>query len=139
MATWGPKDHLLNKEKIMSKNKVIEEEYIFSDEDYKLVVTIVKRGYEGDVLESAKMAGHTGSTVLNAKGVSKIEKRFLGFSIDPENSVILMVVKDELVLPVVKSIYASADFRSEAKGMVFALPISLVSGVDEPFDDIDLN
>ena len=121
------------------KKESFEGEYIFSDEDYKLVVTIVKRGCEIEVLESAKMAGHSGATVMNAKGVSKIEKRFLGFSIDPENSVILMVVKDELVLPVIKSIYASADFRSEAKGMVFALPISLVSGVDEPYDDIDLN
>ena len=123
----------------MSKEKIFEEDYIFSDEDYKLVVTIVKRGYEGEVLESAKMAGHTGSTVLNAKGVSKIERKFLGFSIDPENSVVLMVVKDDLVLPVVKAIYASSDFRSEAKGMVFALPISLVSGIDEPYDGLDLD
>ena len=123
----------------MKEIKNFEEEYIFSDEEYKLVVTIVKRGYEREVLESAKMAGHSGSTVMNAKGVSKIEKKFLGFSVDPENSVIIMVVKDKLVLPVVKAIYASSDFRSEAKGMVFALPISLVSGVDEPYDDILLN
>ena len=102
---------------------------IFSDEEYKLVLSVVKRGFETDVLETAKTIGHTGATVIQAKGVSKFQKKFLGFSLDPENTLVMMVVKKELVVPLMKSIYSVIDYTSEARGMVFALPVSLVAGM----------
>lgn len=117
----------------------VEEDEIFSDEEYKLVLTIVKRGYESDVLEAAKTSGHFGSIIMQAKGVSKMQRKFLGFSISPENAVVMMIVKDELVVPVMKSIYSVADFKSEANGMVFALPVSLVSGMNDTYDKFDVN
>ena len=122
----------------MEENSVFYEEDIFEKDDYKLVLTVVKRGYETEVLEAAKRANHCGATVLQAKGVSKIQKKFLGFSIDPEATIVMMVVKDELVLDVMKKIYDVADFKSEARGMVFALPVSMVAGLDETYDKIDL-
>ena len=120
------------------ENMVFNEEDIFEEGEYKLVVTAVKRGFETDVLEAAKKAGHYGATVMQAKGVSKIQRKFLGFSIDPETTVVLMIVKDELVLDVIKQIYAAVDFKSESRGMVFALPVSLVAGLNDTYDKIDL-
>ena len=118
--------------------EIFNEEEIFEKDDYKLVLTIVKRGYETEVLEAAKRANHYGATVLQAKGVSKIQKKFLGFSVDPEATIVMMIVKDDLVLDVMKKIYAVADFKSEAKGMIFALPVELVAGLNETYDKIDL-
>lgn len=114
------------------------EEEIFEKDDYKLVMTVVKRGFESEVLEAAKKAGHYGATVMQAKGVSKIQRKFLGFSIDPETTIVLMIVKDELVLKLMKNIYSVTDFKSDAHGMVFALPISLVAGLNESYDKIDI-
>ena len=122
-------------EEIMS---IIGEEDIFEKEDYKLVLTIVKRGYESEVLEAAKKAGHYGATVMQAKGVSKIQRKFLGFSIDPETTVVLMVAKDEVVVDLMKKIYTVIDFKSDARGMVFALPVSLVAGLNDTYDKIDI-
>ena len=68
-----------------------------------------------------------------------MQRKFLGFSINPENAAIMMVVKDELVVPVMKAIYSVVDFKSEAGGMVFALPVSLVAGMDETYDKFDLD
>lgn len=116
-----------------------EEENIFSDEEYKMVMSIVKRGFETEVLEAAKAAGHFGAFVMQAKGVSKIQRKFLGFSIDPENTVVMMLVKKELVVPVMKSIYSSVDFTSEARGMVFALPVSQVVGMRDTYDKINID
>ena len=116
-----------------------EEENIFSDEEYKMVMSIVKRGFETEVLEAAKAAGHFGAFVMQAKGVSKIQRKFLGFSIDPENTVVMMLVKKELVVPVMKSIYSSVDFTSEARGMVFALPVSQVVGMRDTYDTINID
>ena len=115
-----------------------EEENIFSDDEFKMVMSIVKRGFETEVLEAAKAAGHYGAFIMQAKGVSKIQRKFLGFSIDPENTVVMMLVKKELVVPVMKSIYSSADFTSEARGMVFALPVSQVVGMRDTYDKIDI-
>lgn len=117
---------------------IFEEDDIFSDGDYKLVFTSVKRGYEGEVLEAAKLEGHSGAIVMQAKAVEKVRKRFFGFSVDPESSVVMMIVKSDIVVPVIKSIYSVVDFKSEARGMVFVLPISLVCGLDETYDNIDV-
>jgi hypothetical protein len=76
---------------------------------------------------------------MQAKGVSKIQKKFLGFSVDPENTVVMMLVKDEIVVPTMKAIYSSIDFTSDARGMVFALPVSLVAGMDATFEKIDVD
>ena len=112
-------------------DKVFEEDDIFSEGDYKLIFTSVRRGFEGEVLEAAKLEGHSGAMVMQAKSVEKVRKRFFGFSADPESSIVLMIVKSEIVVPVIKSIYSVVDFKSEARGMLFVLPISMVCGLDE--------
>lgn len=117
---------------------IFEEDNIFSEGEFKLVFTSVKRGYEGEVLEAAKLEGHSGAIVMQAKAVEKVRKRFFGFSVDPESSVVLMIVKADIVLPVIKSIYSIVDFKSEARGMLFVLPVSMVCGLDETYDKIDI-
>lgn len=116
---------------------IFESEEIFSEDEFKLVFTSVRRGYESEVLEAARAEGHTGAIVMQAKGVEKVRKRFFGFSIDPENSVVLMIVKSDMVVPVIKSIYSAVDFKSEARGMLFVLPISMVCGMDDIYDSFE--
>ena len=122
----------------METLKDFNEEEIFEKEDYKLVLTIVKRGYEQEVLEAAKKVGHYGATVLQAKGVSRLKRTFLGFSIDPETTIVLMIVKDDIVVDLIKKIYDAVDFKSDARGMVFALPVSMVAGLNDTYDKIDI-
>ncbi len=122
-----------------NRNVVFEEDEIFSSDKYKLVLSIVKRGFETEVLEAAKSVGTHGAILMQAKGVSKIQKRFLGFSVNPENTVVMILVKDELVVPTMKAIYSATDFTSEARGMCFAIPVSLVAGMNLSYEKIDLN
>lgn len=90
----------------------------------KLVLTIVKKGYAYQVVKVANENGGKGAVILDGRGVSDSKKRFFGMDIAPEKEVVIMVVKEEVVYPVVKSIYAIADFKSDAKGVVLVLPIS---------------
>lgn len=115
-----------------------EEDEIFTDEEYKLVLTVVKRGFESDVIEAAKSVGSNGAILLQAKGISKVQRKFLGFSVDPENTLVLILVRNELAVPTIKSIYSVVDYKSDAHGMVFALPVSLVAGMDTEYDKINL-
>lgn len=121
------------------QNNVFEEDEIFSKNEYKLVVTIVKRGFETDVLEAAKSIGSNGAILMQAKGVSKIQEKFFGFSLNPENTTIMILVKKQNVVPTMKAIYSVIDFKSDARGMVFALPVSLVAGMDATYDRININ
>lgn len=123
----------------MKEEIIFEEDDIFSPEDYKLVISIVKRGFETDVLEAAKSVGTKGGILMQAKGVSKQKTNFLGFSVNPENTLVMILVKDEFLVPTMKAIYSVTDFKSEARGMVFALPVSLVAGMEDDYERIEID
>lgn len=119
-----------------SKEIVFEEDEVFSDKEYKLVLTVVKSGFETDVIEAAKSVGSNGGILVQAKGIPRVQKMFMGFSLDPENTLVFILVKNELVVPVIKSIYSMVGYKSDAHGMVFALPVSLVAGMNEEVEEI---
>ena len=73
-------------------DKIFEEDDIFSEGDYKLIFVSVRRGFEGEVLEAAKLEGHSGAMVMQAKSVEKVRKRFFGFSVDPETSIVYLAI-----------------------------------------------
>ena len=117
----------------------IFDEDIFDDELYKLVVAIVQRGYSDEVVFAAKSAGAKGAVIIQGKGSGSSERKFFGFKIDPENEVVMILVKEEIVVPIMKAIYAMVDYKSSARGMVFALPVSYVSGMTHLREDDEIN
>ena len=106
----------------VSKNKEF-------DDDSKLIVTIVQRGYSDSVISAGKSAGANGGVVIQGKGSGSTEKTFFGFKIDPENEIILMIVPADDALVIMKAIYQATDYQSASRGMVFCLPVSYVSGM----------
>jgi len=94
------------------------------EQKYQLLVTIVKRGFAYEVVKTATSSGGQGAMILDGRGSSNGKKRFFGMDIAPEKEMVVMVVKEELAYPIIKEIYAIANFKSEAKGSVLALPIS---------------
>ena len=113
----------------------IFDEDIFDDDLYKLVVAIVQRGYSDEVVFAAKANGAKGAVILHGKGAGNSERKFFGFNIDPENEVVLMLVKEDIVVPIMKSIYSATDYKSSARGLVFALPVSYVTGMTHLRED----
>lgn len=107
---------------------IFDQDIIDSD-NYRLVVAIVERGFSGEVVAAAKLAGAKGAAILQGKGVGKNKRQFFGFAIEPENEVVLMLVRAEIALPVMKSVYGATDYRSQARGLIFALPVSYVTGM----------
>lgn len=108
---------------------------IFDKDDYKLVVAIVARGYSGEVVNMAKAAGAKGAVIMSGTGVGESQRSFFGFSVNPENEVIFIVTKTEIVLDVMENIYKAVDFKSRARGLVFALPIDNVTGMSHVKND----
>lgn len=102
---------------------------IFDDETYKLVVAVVQRGYSDEAINAARSKGAKGAVILNGKGKGESERKFFGFQVDPENETVLILVKEIDCVPIVKAIYSAVDYKSSARGMVFVLPVSYVSGM----------
>ena len=102
---------------------------IISKDEFKLVVAIVNKGFASAAVDAARANGGDGAVILEGRGVSKTERKFFGFTVEPENEVIMMVVREKYVLPVIKSIYATVDYKSPGRGIVFALPVSCVTGL----------
>lgn len=103
---------------------------VLSDEvksqEHKLLVAIVKKGYAYEVVKTATNSGGKGAMILGGRGNATTKKRFFGMDIAPEKEMVVMVVKDELAYPIIKEIYAIANFKSDAKGTVMALPVSFL-------------
>lgn len=97
------------------------------EKDFKLILAIVERGFSQEVVKASQEAGNEGAVIIKGRGIGKTEKKFFGLRIEPENEVVMIVVPERLVLNVSKAIYEKLDYKSEAKGVVFVLPISHVS------------
>ena len=93
---------------------------------HKLVVAIVKKGYAYEVVKSATNSGGKGAIILGGRGSANEKKRLFGMEIAPEKEMVVMVVREELVYPMIKEIYAISGFKTNAKGTVFAMPISFL-------------
>ncbi|HWQ79170.1 MAG TPA: P-II family nitrogen regulator [Anaerovoracaceae bacterium] len=102
---------------------------------YDLVLTIVKRGFADQVVDAAKQAGAHGGTIFYARGtgIHEIEK-FFSISIQPEKEIILNVVKHEHLNAILSSIVAAAGLETEGRGLTFSMPIDDIVGVFRPED-----
>lgn len=122
----------------MNKKENKKEDDILLDETYKCVVAIVSRGYAREVVRSSREAGARGAVILQGRGVGQSERKFFGTEIEPENEVVMIITQEQIAVPVMKAIYAAVDYKGPGRGLVFALPISYVSGMinaKQLFDD----
>lgn len=101
---------------------------ILLEESYKLIMSVVNEGYAGEVIEAAKKAGSKGAVILGGKSFEENERTFLGFRVHRSREIVMMLVKDEIVLPVVRSIYEVVDVVGPANGCVMVLPVENVAG-----------
>lgn len=113
----------------MTMEQLMSDESFLSTEKHMLVVGIVNRGYASAAVAAARENGGQGAVIIEGRGVSKSERKFFGVVVEPENELILMVVKEQFVYPVIKSIYGTVDYKSPGRGLVFALPVSCVTGL----------
>ena len=111
------------------KNLIPEGLDLSGEKEYKLLFSVVQRGYSDEAINAAKSAGATGAVVIQGKGTNNEKRKFFGFQIEPENEVVMMIVDADDAVPITKAIYKAVDYKSEARGLVFVLPISYVSGM----------
>lgn len=106
------------------------EESTLKETKYELLVVIANQGYTDMIMDAAREANAPGGTVIHAKGTGteKAEK-FLGVSIATEKEMIFMVARKEGKNAIMKAIMEKAGIHSEARSVVFSLPVTETAGM----------
>ncbi|MCI8950362.1 MAG: P-II family nitrogen regulator [Lachnospiraceae bacterium] len=107
-----------------------EEESQLKDTKYELLVVIANQGYTDMIMDAAREANAAGGTVVHAKGTgTEAAQKFLGVSIAVEKEMIFMVTRKESKNAIMKVIMDKAGINSEARSIVFSLPVTETAGM----------
>ncbi|MEJ2213042.1 MAG: P-II family nitrogen regulator [Gammaproteobacteria bacterium] len=99
---------------------------------FKLIVALVQDDLTNKVLEAAREAGATGSTVINqarGEGLEKT-KTFLGLTLETQRDLILFLVEEHLSRQILETIEKTGDFANKQNtGIAFQIDVEDAVGV----------
>ncbi len=107
--------------------------------NYELLVAFIESGTSDIVMDAARKANAGGGTVIHAKGLgTEFTSKFFGVSIATEKDIVLIVVRREDKVNVMRAIMTDAGIRSDAHTALISLPVENVAGlVSVMADDIE--
>lgn len=98
--------------------------------DHDLIIAIANRGFSEEVMDAARSAKATGGTVINARGLGvKEAEKFFGITIQPEKELIMIITQHESRQCIMEAIASKAGIQTDAKAIVFSLPVNGVIGL----------
>ncbi len=109
-----------------------EDKKMTKKENYHLIITITEEGYSEKVMTVAKKIGASGGTVIKGSGLGNKEAvKFLGFSIEPEKDITLIVTPNNIRINMMNAITKETGLNTNGKGVCFSLPIDKAIGLGQ--------
>ncbi|MGI5901842.1 MAG: P-II family nitrogen regulator [Desulfitobacteriia bacterium] len=107
----------------------------FTGDNYRLIVTIVKKGVASKLVAATKKANIGGGTILLGKGTAnaKTFQRIFGIDYEPEKEVVFSLVKAENVDRALEIITEITELDKPGKGIAFVLRINSLAGLAHLF------
>jgi len=106
---------------------------------FKLLIALVEDNMTEPVLEAAREAGATGSTVINqarGEGVEK-SKTFLGLNLETQRDVILFLVEEHLSRHILETIAKVGEFEEKpGTGIAFQIDVEDALGVSHQIEEL---
>lgn len=106
---------------------------------FKLIIALVEDSETQAVLDAAREAGATGSTVINqarGEGVKKT-KTFFGLTLETQRDMILLVVEEHLSRHILETIERAGHFDERpGSGIAFQIDIEDAVGVSHQIDEL---
>lgn len=98
---------------------------------FDMLFTICPQEQLQNVIDAAKKAGATGSTIISVRGAGVHEaKTFLGLTLDRPQEAFIALVDSNMTDNIIKAIYDAGDMVHPGNGISFALPVSKVVGLE---------
>jgi len=96
-----------------------------------LIIAIINHGYSDDLMISAREAGASGGTVINARGLAhKGPIKFFGVSVQEEKEIVLVLTNREKKIPIMEAVSLNYGLTSRAEGLIFSLPVDYMMGLN---------
>ncbi|MCL2319173.1 MAG: hypothetical protein FWC45_03750 [Treponema sp.] len=92
-----------------------------------LIMSVVNNGYSDELMDTARKAGASGGTVLNARcqtGDSMV--KFFGISVQGERELIFILTGQDKKHSIMQAIGEAYGLSSKAQGVMFSLPVESV-------------
>ncbi len=106
---------------------------------FKLIIALVEDTTTDKVLEAARSAGATGSTVINharGEGVQQ-SKTFFGLTLDTQRDVLLLLVEEHLSRAILEKIAEAGEFDEQpGNGIAFQIDIEDAVGVSHQIETL---
>ena len=99
---------------------------------FKLLIALVEDSKTEKVIEAARSAGATGTTIIsNASGEGVEEtKTFFGLTLETQRDVLLMLVEEHLSRHILEKIKTTGEFDTEkGAGIAFQIDVEDVVGI----------
>lgn len=97
---------------------------------YSMIIVILNRGCSDMVMDAARDAGARGGTVIHAKGTAKGDSsKFFGLTIAPEKELIYIATRKKDKDAIMRSISEKAGSSTDAKAVVFSVPVEDIVGL----------
>jgi len=98
---------------------------------HDLIVAAVNHGYSDALMNTARGAGASGGTVINARGQAhEGAVKFFGIPVQDEKELIFILTNREKKVPLMKAICEAHGLNSSAQGIIFSLPVDSVMGLN---------
>ena len=105
---------------------------------FKVILAMVNDQYQDDVVESAKNAGATGVTILNARGEGiHPQQSFLGLTMDAQKEMLLFLVEDFIADKIMEAIYQSGHLSELGNGIAFSLNVDRAIGLESQISTME--
>ena len=98
---------------------------------FKLIMALVQDSLTDEVIQAARDAGATGSTVINqARGEGlEASRTFLGLSLESQSDLIMFLVEEHLSRKILECIEKTGEFGSKDSGIAFQIDVEDAVGV----------
>jgi nitrogen regulatory protein PII len=105
-------------------------DYMATDYAHDLIVSVVNQGYSDEFMNTARAAGASGGTVLNARGQAhEGAVKFFGVSVQDERELIIILTSREKKVDIMRAVCEAHGLNSKAQGIVFSIPVDSVMGL----------
>ena len=89
-----------------------------------LIVSIVRKGWGGTVLEATIKAGAQGGTVMFGRGIGRNEQqKVFGIQIEPEKEIVLTIALSEQKEAILEEVVRAAELNVPGHGLAFVVPV----------------
>ena len=95
-----------------------------------LILAVINRGYNQEVMDAARAVKATGGTIIHARGLALSgAEKFWGVSIHAEKEIIMILAESERKRDIMQAIAEKAGAQTPAGAVTFSMPVWDVEGL----------